>query len=311
MSMVEKVLAVAGAEVGYLEKETKNDLDDKTANAGDKNITKYARDMDGISWFYNGRKQGVAWCDVFVDWCFVQAFGAEKARELLCQPKKSSGAGCNSSMGYYRKAGRLFSSPCVGDQVFFWSSEYPDQAGHTGIVEKVTSSRIYTIEGNTTGASNKVANGGGVARKNYTISYGRIAGYGRPDYSLVEEKEIGGGEKMSYTAKVTADSGKTVNLREKADKNSKILYQVPIGSTVYTEGSSGGWTRCSYEAPDYIYTGYIMDKFLEEIPDDQGDTGDDGEYITVKKADLLAVYDALDKLLFGGGDPQDDSPAVG
>ncbi|MBQ9211061.1 MAG: CHAP domain-containing protein [Clostridia bacterium] len=311
MSAVDKVLAVAGAEVGYLEKETKNELDDKTANAGDENITKYARDMDGIPWFYNGRKQGIAWCDVFVDWCFMQAFGADKARELLCQPKKSSGAGCNSSMGYYRKAGRLFSSPCVGDQVFFWSSEYPNQAGHTGIVEKVTSTRIYTIEGNTTGASNKVANGGGVARKNYTIGYGRIAGFGRPDYSLVEEKESGGGEKMSYTAKVVAQSGKTVNLREKANGGSKVIYQVPIGATVYMEGSSGEWTRCTYEAPDFIHTGYMMSKFLQEIPDEHGDAGGDGEYITVKKADLLAVYDLLDKMLFGDSGSGDSTPAVG
>lgn len=311
MSAVDKVLAVAGAEVGYLEKETKDYLDDQTANAGDENITKYARDMDGISWFYNGHKQGVAWCDVFVDWVFVQAFGAENARLLLCQPKKSSGAGCNSSMGYYRKAGQLFSTPCKGDQVFFFSSEYPDQAGHTGIVEKVTANRIYTIEGNTSGASSKIQNGGGVARKNYTIGYKRIAGYGRPDWSLVEEKESGGGEKMSYTAKVVAKSGKTVNLREKADGNSKVLYQVPIGATVYTEGSSGEWMRCTYEAPNFIYTGYMMSKFLEEIPDEQGTGGGDGEYITVKKSDLLAVYDLLDKMLFADGGSGDNAPAVG
>ena len=62
----QKVLNIALAEVGYLEKASRNALDDKTANAGDANITKYARDLDAIS-FYNGRKQGVAWCDVFVD----------------------------------------------------------------------------------------------------------------------------------------------------------------------------------------------------------------------------------------------------
>ena len=311
MSAVDKVLAVAGAEVGYLEKETKDCLDDQTANAGDKNITKYARDMDGISWFYNGHKQGVAWCDVFVDWVFVRAFGAEKARLLLCQPKKSSGAGCNSSMGYYRKAGQLFSTPRKGDQVFFFSSEYPDQAGHTGIVEKVTANRIYTIEGNTSGASSKIQHGGGVARKNYTIGYKRIAGYGRPDWSLVEEKESGGGEKMSYTAKVVAKSGKTVNLREKADGNSKVLYQVPIGATVYTEGSSGEWTRCTYESPNYIYTGYMMNKFLEEIPDEDGGSSDGGEYVSVKREELLKIYEAVGQLLNANGGTVDSTPAVG
>ena len=309
---IERLLAVAEGEKGYLEKETKDYLDDKTANAGDENLTKYARDMDKISWFYNGHKQGVAWCDVFVDWCFVQAFGAEKARLLLCQPKKSAGAGCNSSMGYYKKAGQLFSTPAVGDQIFFWSSEDPSKAGHTGIVKKITANRVYTIEGNTTGASSVVANGGGVAEKNYTLGYGRIAGYGRPDWTLVENQDNGGEQNMSYTAKVIAKKGSTVNMRESASDGANVIYKVPIGAIVYTEGTQGKYTRCSYEAPDYIYTGYMQTQFLQEVPDESPSTGaDDGEYITIKKADLLAVYDLLDKLLFGGGGTADDPTAVG
>lgn len=318
---IKRLLAAAEAEIGYLEKETKDYLDDKILNAGDENITKYARDMDSVSWFYNGRKQGVAWCDVFVDWCFVQAFGAENARLLLCQPKKSSGAGCNSSMGYYKKAGQFYAAPAVGDQIFFWSSEDPSKAGHTGIVKKITANRVYTIEGNTSGASSSVVNGGGVAEKNYTLGYGRIAGYGRPDWSLVENQiDNGGGNTnmsytakvMSYTAKVTAQSGKTVNMRESASDSAKIIYKVPIGATVYTEGTQGKYTRCTYEAPEYIYTGYMQTKFLQEVPDESPATpSDDGEYITIKKADLLAVYDLLDKLLYGEGAPANDPTAVG
>ena len=83
---VDKVLAIAKAEVGYLEKRNNSNLDSKTANAGTANYTKYARDLDAIG-FYNGRKNGYAWCDVFVDWCFVQAYGAENAKKLLCQPE--------------------------------------------------------------------------------------------------------------------------------------------------------------------------------------------------------------------------------
>ena len=69
------VIKIALDEVGYLEKESNKSLDSNTANAGDENYTKYARDLDKISDFYNGKKNGYAWCDVFVDWCFVQAFG--------------------------------------------------------------------------------------------------------------------------------------------------------------------------------------------------------------------------------------------
>ena len=51
-----KILQVALNEVGYLEKASMSQLDDKTANAGNANITKYARDLDAIG-FFNGRKQ--------------------------------------------------------------------------------------------------------------------------------------------------------------------------------------------------------------------------------------------------------------
>ena len=77
----EKVLAIALAEVGYLEKETNAQLDEAQANAGDENYTKYARDLDSML-FYNGRKNGHSWCDVFVDWCFVMAYGEENARKM-------------------------------------------------------------------------------------------------------------------------------------------------------------------------------------------------------------------------------------
>ena len=40
-----KVIEVALAEVGYLEKKSNKNLDSKTANAGSANYTKYGRDM--------------------------------------------------------------------------------------------------------------------------------------------------------------------------------------------------------------------------------------------------------------------------
>lgn len=181
---VNRVLSVAEAEVGYLEKANNKNLDGKTENAGDKNYTKYARDLDAIPGFYNGRKQGYAWCDVFVDWCFVTAYGRNAALKLLCQPLKSAGAGCRYSRSYYKAKGRLFSAPQPGDQIFFWPKNAigGPAVQHTGLVYKVDSTYVYTIEGNTSGTSGVVANGGGVWRKKYRLDYNRIAGYGRPDY---------------------------------------------------------------------------------------------------------------------------------
>lgn len=175
------VIDVAVAEIGYLEKASNSNLDSKTGNAGSGNWTKYARDLDKISGFYNGPKNGYPWCDVFVDWCMVQAYGVTAAKKLLNHG--TSGAGCVYSAQYFRNKGRFYSSPAAGDQIFFGDrgDEY-----HTGIVEKVTGGRVYTIEGNTSGASGVVDNGGGVFRKSYPVGASYITGYGRPDYDDAE-----------------------------------------------------------------------------------------------------------------------------
>lgn len=172
-----KVIEIATAEVGYLEKKSNSQLDDKTANAGSNNYTKYARDLDNISGFYNGKKNGYAWCDVFVDWCFVQAFGVTEAKKLLNHG--TAGAGCIYSANYFRNASRFYTSPKVGDQIFFGTK---GNETHTGLVYAVDSSKVYTIEGNTSGASGVVANGGGVCKKSYALTYSKIVGYGRPNY---------------------------------------------------------------------------------------------------------------------------------
>lgn len=182
--MINKIISIAKNEVGYLEKASNKNLDDKTANAGKANYTKYARDLDAIPGFYNGKKNGYAWCDVFVDWCFVQAFGVDKAKELICQPSKSLGAGCKYSMNYYRSAGRLYEAPKEGDQIFFKDSD--GDITHTGLVYKVDKTYVYTIEGNTSGTTGVVANGGGVWAKSYPLSSDYIAGYGRPAYTTNE-----------------------------------------------------------------------------------------------------------------------------
>lgn len=173
------VLAVAVGEIGYLEKKTNSQLDNPTANAGSNNWTKYANffDKECPNW-YNGKKNGYAWCDMFVDYCFHKAFGHEDALRLLCQPEKSAGAGCTYSLMYYRNKGQFHTSgPKPGDQIFFGTST--SSVSHTGIVEKVVGSTVHTIEGNT---SDKVA------RRTYALTNSTIVGYGRPAY----DAETGG-----------------------------------------------------------------------------------------------------------------------
>ena len=168
MFSINKIIEVAGNEVGYLEKATNSQLESKTANAGMNNYTKY-----GLARGCNGQP----WCDAFVDWCFIQAYGSANAKMLL-------GGFSNytpTSAQYFKNMKRWYTSgPQVGDVIFFKNST---RICHTGIVYKVDSIKVYTIEGNTNGGSTLEANGGAVAKKSYNLSYARIAGYGRPNYN--------------------------------------------------------------------------------------------------------------------------------
>lgn len=181
--MGKKVITVALQEIGYLEKETNAQLDSKTGNAGDENYTKYARDLYSIPGFYNGNKNGYAWCDVFVDWCFVEAYGVDKAKKMINHGQL--GAGVNYSAQYYKNAKRWYTSPKIGDQIFFRTSKY--EYAHTGLVVDITTTHVITVEGNTKSGTTVIENGGEVCKKSYKLSSSSIVGYGRPDYALVGE----------------------------------------------------------------------------------------------------------------------------
>lgn len=56
---VEELIQVAMNELGYLEKRSNRDLNNKTANAGESNFTKYGE------WY---GMNGVYWCQIFVSW---------------------------------------------------------------------------------------------------------------------------------------------------------------------------------------------------------------------------------------------------
>ncbi len=208
MTAAEKVIQIARAELGYREKRSNSSLDDKTANVGSANWTKYARDLDAMTDFYNGPKNGYAWCDVFVDWCFYKAFGAKTAKKLLCQPAKSAGAGCTYSLAYYLQKGQFTRSPQPGDQIFFGSV---GNSSHTGLVVSVDGSRVHTIEGNTSD---------GVFERSYALGASNIAGYGRPDWSLVgdvSDPDTGGSVTPGvdpYGGVPTVQSACTVELPE-------------------------------------------------------------------------------------------------
>lgn len=158
----DKVIDLAKSQIGY-------------AETG-KNVTKYARDFD-TKWpnFYNTKKQGVAWCDIFVDWCFCTLFGPEKAMKMLYQPAKSCGAGCKYSAQYYKAKGAFDKNPQPGDQIFFGR---PGKESHTGLVVAVTSYSVTTVEGNSNNH---------VKQHVYNLTDYHIVGYGHPKYDEEED----------------------------------------------------------------------------------------------------------------------------
>ena len=185
---VDKLLKVASNEVGYLEKKSNSQLDSKTANAGYNNWTKYGRDL--IKWIGSPYSNGVAWCDMFYDWCMVTAYGKDIAKKFM----NGWSAYTPTSAQYYVNAKRWHTKdPKPGDQIFFVTRGAKREIRnicHTGLVEKVDANYVYTIEGNTSAAAGVVANGGGVSRKKYPLNYERICGYGRPNFDeKIKKKE--------------------------------------------------------------------------------------------------------------------------
>jgi Uncharacterized protein containing LysM domain len=169
--LVNNVVNTALAEVGYCEKASNANLDSKTANAGSANYTKYAKALAAAG-YYNGSKNGYAWCDVFVDWVFFVCFGKTEG-QLMEYQTSSLGAACPYSASYYKGKGQYYqwsSGARVGDQIFFQEN---GALVHTGLVVSVSSSAISTVEGN---SCNKVA------RHTYGTGNAYVAGFGRPDY---------------------------------------------------------------------------------------------------------------------------------
>jgi hypothetical protein len=254
MNELEKVLSVAKNEVGYCEKKSNSQLDDKTANAGDKNYTKYAKYLDDLKDFYNGRKNGYAWCDIFVDWCFVIAFGVERALELLCQPKKSCGAGVGYSCDYYKAKGQFYTDAQIGDQIFF-----QDGKGvriHTGLVYNVDDKYVYTIEGNT---SNKVQ------MKKYLKTSKSIYGYGRPKYKIEENKPV---ESKPVVHKITS---KDFNARDYTFIKEKYVRRTPIvanNKIRYNDFVSTTRNKLKKDASGYAKTKIGASFYLSKFQDD-------------------------------------------
>lgn len=236
MNNVKKLIDVAYSEVGYLEKETNNDLDSFTGNAGNKNFTKYARDCFP-------ELQGLAWCCMFVWWCFEKAFNKIMARNLVGEKT----AKCSIMKERMLANGCMqVNRPEQGDIVFFNTSS---GIGHIGIVLNAEHSTFATIEGNTSrGTDNVVSNGGGVFTRTYKYDNTKIDSFIRPRYDLLKETE----EIQTYNAEIIATN---VNIRDGAGTENRVIGMVTKGYQFYTisekkDGSGRKWYHFRFNGQD-------------------------------------------------------------
>jgi hypothetical protein len=172
---VDALLSLALSEDGYLEKASPAQEDDKTANAGSNNFTKYGRDLQqNVGSPYS---DGVKWCDEFHDWLYWKLGGKQAILDNLF----GLSAYTPTSAQFFKDHGLWYTGkspkPCY--EIFFKNSS---RICHTGIVTKCENGMVYTVEGNTSSEKGVVANGGCVRQKSYSVNYANIAGYGIPAF---------------------------------------------------------------------------------------------------------------------------------
>lgn len=233
---INSLVAAAKAEVGYLEKVSDSSLDSKTANAGSGNFTKYWRDI-------KPSYQGLPWCACFVTWCFLKTFGKAMAARLL---RHYPYVYCPSMANLFT----LFTQPKKGDIVIFKKN---GTFTHTGIVTGVAGNYFTTVEGNTSGGSTIIANGGGVYAKRYSFAALEGTRFCRPDYSILREEELMSKEYNELKTLIEAQSAKISSLEQKLsertgfynyiDKNMSEYYKPTIQKLVGSgilEGNENG-----------------------------------------------------------------------
>lgn len=210
---INALIAVAKNEIGYLEKATNAQLDSKTANAGYNNYTKYWRDIYPAY-------QGQPWCACQISWDMMTAFGLETAKKLL---RHWPYVYCPTMANLFT----LYANPQVGDIVIF---KHNGVFTHTGLVIKVQGDKFWTIEGNTSGASGIVANGGGVCQKTYYNSQLPGTKFCRPDYSIVTSIKSGSSTNTSTTVTKNwieyGDRGNDVKILQ--TKLNKVGYKLEV-----------------------------------------------------------------------------------
>ena len=179
----QQIVEKAKSYIGYREKNHPwANMENFTEDAGDGNFQKFQE--------LAGAGNGDQWCQYFVDGIAVEITGSiAEAKKLLCQDNDNSYMTGYTPTGasYFKQAGRWYTTPEIGDVVYFYSSSM-GRICHVGYVESVNRNNktFNTVEGNTN-SDGFTTNGGCVARHSYSYENvgggNRVTGFGRPRYN--------------------------------------------------------------------------------------------------------------------------------
>lgn len=191
MATAQDLYRVVKGQVGYVEK------GGRTGHDG--NITKF-----GAAYGMNG----VAWCSIFVWWCFMQV-GINLKNQIT-----GSYASAELAMEGWQKHGwKVYKQPKLMDVVFFHFPGEKPGADHTGFVVAADSGGVHTIEGNTSsGSGGSQSNGGGCYARyrpySTVIGYGRYPFPGAKPVAVPRVQPVGPGK--AYPTLKEGDSGPAV-----------------------------------------------------------------------------------------------------
>lgn len=114
---VYELIALGKEELGYIEKATLDNLENKTAEPGNGKYTKYCRDIDNAT--LSGCN-GCAWSGSFQFWLDLKIFGKDKALELWNMTASTyTGYNISSIYSVFEKCGKVKKTPSLGALVVF------------------------------------------------------------------------------------------------------------------------------------------------------------------------------------------------
>jgi LysM repeat protein len=157
MSIIDKIISTAKSQIGICEPD------------GDDKYIKVYNELTGTKFGMD-----VAWCAIFVTWVMYMCGVAKDVVTRF--------ASCTAGMKWFIKQGKLKNAkayggtytPVPGILIFFSKGHKLTDPSHVGIVTKVTSTYVYTVEGNTSDA---------VHERKYLLNDPYIIGYGVPSYA--------------------------------------------------------------------------------------------------------------------------------